>query len=196
MRMRAVVHAVCLASVTLAATSCGDVVRTGRSPAYLIIDSLLGQRGGGSAATFGTPLSSDVISNATVFADLGQVTLRVAPKDVTSPLGPTTNNDITFTRYHVSYQRSDGRNTPGLDVPFAFDGAVTGTAGAGGSAITLTFELVRAVAKRETPLVNLVSSQTVVTTIANVTFYGRDQVGNEVVVTGKIQIDFGNFGDT
>jgi len=195
MRMKAVAHAVGLASIVLVATSCGDVVRTGRSPAYLIVDSILGQRGGGTSSTFGTPLSSDVITNVTTFADLGQVTLRVAAKDVTSPFGPTTNNDITVTRYHVSYQRSDGRNTQGLDVPYAFDGAVTGTAAAGGNPVTLTFELVRAVAKRETPLVNLVSAQTVVTTIANVTFYGRDQVGNEVVATGTIQIDFGNFGD-
>jgi len=195
MRMRTVIHAVWLASVALAGTSCGDVVRTGRSPVYLIMDSLLGQRGGNASAAFGTPLSSDVITNTVTFADLGQVTLRVAPKDVTSVVGPTTNNDVTVTRFHVGYHRSDGRNTEGLDVPFAFDGAVTGTVGAGGSAATLTFELVRAVAKRETPLVNLVSSQTVVTTIADVTFFGRDQAGNEVTVTGLIQVDFGNFGD-
>ena len=97
MRMKAVVHAVCLASIVLATTSCGDVVRTGRSPAYLIVDSILGQRGGGTDSSFGTPLSSDVITNVTTFADLGQVTLRVAAKDVTSPFGPTTNNDITVT---------------------------------------------------------------------------------------------------
>jgi hypothetical protein len=195
MRMRTAFHAVWLVSVVLVSTSCGDVVRTGRSPVYLIMDSLLGQRGGNASAAFGTPLSSDVITNTVTFADLGQVTLRVAPKDVTGLVGPTTNNDVTVTRYHVSYRRSDGRNTEGLDVPFAFDGAVTGTMAAGGSTAALTFELVRAVAKRETPLVNLVSSQTVVTTIASVTFFGHDQAGNEVTVAGLIQIDFGNFGD-
>jgi hypothetical protein len=102
---------------------------------------------------------------------------------------------VTVTRYHVTYVRSDGRNTQGLDVPFAFDAAVTGTIPAGGSAVTLTFELVRAVAKRETPLINLASTSTVVTTIANVTFYGRDQAGNEVTVSGLITVDFGNFQD-
>ena len=195
MRIRAGFNAVVLASVALATTSCGDVVRTGRSPVYLIMDSLTGQRGGSATSSFGTPLSSDVITNVTTFADLGQVTLRVAPKDVTSPLGPTTNNDVTVTRYHVAYVRSDGQNRQGLDVPFAFDAAVTGTAPAGGGTITLTFELVRAVAKRETPLVTLVSTSTVVTTIANVTFYGRDQAGNEVTVSGLITVDFGNFQD-
>jgi hypothetical protein len=28
-----------------------------------------------------------------------------------------------------------------------------------------------------------------------VTFYGHDQVGNDVSVMGSIQIDFGNFAD-
>ena len=31
--------------------------------------------------------------------------------------------------------------------------------------------------------------------IADVTFYGRDQVGNDISVTGSISIEFGNFGD-
>ena len=44
-------------------------------------------------------------------------------------------NAITITQYHVEYVRSDGRNTPGVDVPYAFDSAVgatvTGTATVG-----------------------------------------------------------------
>ncbi len=31
--------------------------------------------------------------------------------------------------------------------------------------------------------------------ICDVTFYGQDQVGNEINVTGSILIEFGNFGD-
>ena len=38
-----------------------------------------------------------------------------------------TNNFITVTRYHVEFRRTDGRNTPGVDVPYAFDGAGTVT---------------------------------------------------------------------
>jgi hypothetical protein len=34
-----------------------------------------------------------------------------------------------------------------------------------------------------------------ISTIADVTFYGRDQAGNDVSATGSIGIDFGNFGD-
>ena len=44
--------------------------------------------------------------------------LRLAMKDVTAgSTGPTTNNEITVTRYHVRDVRSDGRNTQGVDVP-------------------------------------------------------------------------------
>jgi len=89
---------------------------------------------------------------------------------------------------------TDGRNTQGVDVPYAFDGAVTGTVGAS-DALTIGFQLVRNVAKKESPLVQLVTNQIIITTIADVTFYGQDRVGNDVSATGSIQIDFGNFGD-
>jgi len=79
-------------------------------------------------------------------------------------------------------------------VPYSFDGAATGTIPAGGS-LTLGFDLVRNVAKQESPLAQLRTSPNIITSIALVTFYGRDRVGNNVSVTGQIQIDFGNFGD-
>jgi hypothetical protein len=190
----------------VAATSaCGDVARAGRSPVYLVIDSLQAAQGN-RPATLGTGLTSDVITNVitpapcsattpcpTVFNDIGSVALRLAAKDVS--VAPTTNNQVTITRYHVSYKRADGRNTPGLDVPYGFDGAVTGTVPPTGTA-TIGFELVRSVAKSEAPLVQLVSNFGVlINTIADVTFYGTDQVGNDISVTGSISIEFGNFGD-
>jgi hypothetical protein len=177
---------------------------------YLVIDRLEAMRGGPNSGTASGTLASDVLTNVTspapcstaapcptVFADSGSVDLRLAPKNVTTegtPSAPTTNNDVTITRYHVAYRRADGRNTPGADVPYAFDGAVTGTVTVGGT-LNLSFVLVRNVAKQEAPLAQLVSNPAILTTIADVTFYGRDQVGNDISVTGSIQIDFGNFGD-
>ncbi len=190
--------------------ACGDVVRQGRAPVYLVIDSLQGIAGGGTAGTPSGFLLSDVIGSrtspapcsattpcATVFNDSGTVTLRLSEKDLgttNTPTTPTSNNEVTVNRYRISYRRADGRNTPGVDVPYAFEGATTGTVPKGGT-ITLAFELVRHVAKEEAPLVQLIYNSAIITTIADVTFYGRDQVGNEVNVTGSIQIDFGNFGD-
>ena len=48
-------------------------------------------------------------------------------------------------------------------------------------------------AKREAPLRQLRASSTVLSTIADVTFYGRDQAGNDVIATGSLGINFGDF---
>ena len=192
-----------------ASISCGDVVRDGRSPVFLVIDLLQGASGA-DPTTVGNPVLSDVLTLVTTggtctvaapcpttFNDVGSVTLRIVPKDLgttATPNTPTTNNEVTITRYHVTYRRADGRNTPGTDVPYSFDSAVTGTVGASGT-LTLGFELVRNVAKLESPLVQLVTNRSIITVIADVTFYGKDRVGNEVNTTGSIQISFGNFGD-
>ena len=187
-----------------AATSCGDVVRNGRAPSYLVIDSLLGIKGGGTAGTPKSSLTSDVIvtspapctvASPCVFGDSGQASMHIALKDSgtpTAPASPTEVNAITITRYRVDYFRADGRNTPGVDVPYGFDGAVTATVP---PTATFGFQLVRVVAKEESPLAQLKNSTSVITVLARVTFYGHDQAGNEVNVTGSIQIDFGNFGD-
>jgi hypothetical protein len=207
--MRTVIHLAGLAVVVAAATSCGNAVRDGSSPVYLVIDSLGAIRGGGSAATPASNLLSDVITNAispppcsstspcpTVFDDVGSVTLRAPLKDIGGAVGlaPTTNNEVTITRFTVAYERTDGRNTPGVDVPFPIDGAVTGTVPAGGT-LTIGFEIVRHTAKMESPLIQLKTSPNVIVTNAVVTFYGTDRTGNAVSVTGRIQINFGNFGD-
>jgi hypothetical protein len=173
---------------------------------FLVIDLLQGQRGGGTNTQLGNPLQSDVLSFVTtpapcsanspcptIFNDVGQVVLRIVPKDVSTPTAPSTNNEVTINRFRVNYRRADGRNAPGVDVPYGFDGAVTGTV-AIGSQLTLGFEIVRNAAKLEAPLIALVESPTIITTLADVTFYGQDRVGNEVTVTGSIQIDFANFG--
>src|SRR5437868_3301086 len=121
-----------LAAVALipTAASCGDVVRSGRAPSYLIIDSLAGIRGAATLGTAGNPLSSDVITNVTspapcttsapcptIFSDLGEATMHIALKDpgtAAAPNKPTDVNTITITRYRVEYTRADGRNTPGV----------------------------------------------------------------------------------
>lgn len=206
--MRNLKRFLALVALSATVTSCGDVVRTGRAPSYLVVDSLQGIRGSATAGTPAGTLSSDVITNVvapapcaadnpcpTIFGDSGQATMHIALKDpgtATNPSSPTEVNAITITRYHVEYIRADGRNTPGVDVPYGFDGAVTVTVAA---ATTFGFQLVRVVAKEEAPLIQLKTSRSFITSIARVTFYGHDQAGNEVTATGSIQVDFGNFGD-
>ena len=65
-------------------------------------------------------------------------------------VGPSSANFITIDRYHVKYIRADGRNTQGVDVPYPFDGAITGTVTDDGA--IFGFTLVRHQAKVEAPL--------------------------------------------
>ena len=207
-RMRYYSRVFVAAAVALAGTSCGDVVRTGRAPVFLVIDSLAAAKGD-DEEKFLSFLLSDVITNvtspapctpdtpcATVFNDPGQATLRLAPKDI-GTLGtaaPTTNNEVTVTRVHVKYTRADGRSVPGVDVPYEIDSSATATVPATGTA-TVGFQLVRHAAKEEAPLVQLKTNKAIIATIAEVTIYGRDRVGNDISAMGKIEVDFGNFGD-
>jgi hypothetical protein len=73
--------------------------------------------------------------------------------------------------------RSDGHSVEGVDVPYAFDGGLTGTVS---DDTTVGFTLVRNQAKMEAPLAALATNPIVLSTIARVTFYGHDQTGREV----------------
>jgi len=196
--------ALVLTSAMGMASCASELTRTGASPAYLVIDSILGAQGNNSS-TFGTPLFSDVqtlvdngtaVRSAVVYNDLGQVRMRVLLKNPTTPTGPSSLNSITVNRYHVEYRRSDGRNTPGVDVPYGFDGGATFTV-QGDAPTTFAFDVVRNQAKLEPPLKTLVGAggSVFVSTIAEITFYGRDQAGNEVQVSGTLQVNFGDWAD-
>ena len=184
--------------VALAAVSCGEQTRQGQASSYLIIRTLEAASGA-TPSEFSSILSSDVITvvdgNATVFGDPARVTFSLGLKDPGPPTSPTTpspNQFITVDRYRVTYVRADGRNTPGVDVPYPFDGAFTVTVGGDASA---GFTLVRTQAKGEAPLLALVRNGLVISTIAEITFYGHDQTGREVSALGRISVNFANFGD-
>ncbi|MCC7031823.1 MAG: hypothetical protein IT179_03210 [Acidobacteria bacterium] len=180
-------------------TSCAsELTRTGSSPAFVIIDSIVGASGA-DPEEFGVPLASDVQTGGGTFNDLGRATMRLGlrnPGSGTSPTAPSSLNTITISRYRVEFRRTDGRNTQGVDVPYAFDGAATVTIPAQGSA-DMVFEIVRHQAKLEAPLRSLrgLGGAIIISTIAEITFFGRDQVGNEVVASGTLSVNFADFAD-
>jgi hypothetical protein len=187
-----------LLTVAVASASCGSAVRDGTGTSFLIISNLEAASGAEPEEFHGL-LQSDVLTvvddHPTVFNDTGRVTLRLGLKDpgpAGSPAQPTQNQQITVTHYRVRFTRTDGRNTPGVDVPYGFDGAFTMTVSGESSAV---FQLVRHVAKAEAPLGALVNNFTVISTIAEITFYGRDLTGHEVSVVGHLTVEFGNFAD-
>ena len=198
-----------LVGIVVSLSACTSTVRTDASSSYLIINSLTAASGV-KPDTFGGSLASDVqtyvkrdvggtqVFVPTVFEDLAQVTLQLGMKDpgtAASPTAPTTANYITVTQYHVAFVRSDGRNTPGVDVPFPFDGAVTMTVGSAAASASMT--LVRLQAKSEAPLKALIGGNGAfaISTVAQVTLYGKDQTGRAVSVTGNISVSFADWGD-
>jgi hypothetical protein len=188
------------------AASCTSAQRDGTSPAFLIIDSIEAASGA-APSTFGGTLASDVVTRqldgtdvggAAVFEDLARVELSLGLKDpgsAATPTRPTSANFVTVTRYHVRFVRADGRNAPGVDVPYAFDGACTVTVGNERTPATLV--LVRAQAKQEAPLGALggTGGEVVISTIAEITFYGADQAGRAVKAVGRISVNFADWSD-
>jgi hypothetical protein len=182
----------------LASVSCGDLTRQGTASSYLVVNELVASSGA-DPSKLGATLFSDVITVVddvpVVFADLGRVSLSIGMKDpgsTASPNLPSANNFLTLDRYHVEYVRADGRNTPGVDVPYPFDGAMSFTIT---GEMSESFELVRHLAKEEAPLAALKQSPIIILTIAKVTFYAHDQTGRAVSTTSQIAVEFGNFGD-
>ncbi len=186
-----------VAVATTFAGGCSSTVREGQSSSYLVLQRLEGASGADSGGgSFTTVLRSDVRTKGSIFEDNGRVTLSIALKDVTNPTGPTANNLITLNRYRVEYRRTDGRNTPGEDVPYAVEGAIGLTVGE--QAVSTVFTIVRAQAKLEKPLVTLVGNNggaLLISTIADVTFFGKDQTGRDVTVTGSMSVNFADWAD-
>jgi hypothetical protein len=188
-----------VALLALAATGCGKRTREGTAASYLII-TRLDAAPGAEPDEFGATLLSDVETVVegvpSIFNDLGRVSFVLGMRDpgtATQPTEPTSANFITLKQYRVRFVRADGRDREGVDVPYGFDGAMTITVRDG--EITSSFELVRHIAKLEAPLMALTTNGVIISTIAKITFFGFDQTGREVSVTGQLLVDFGNFAD-
>ncbi|MFO7302957.1 MAG: hypothetical protein DIU54_011120 [Acidobacteriota bacterium] len=192
-----------LSAALLALGGC-TAEQPGQASSYVMIQSLEGASGAKPDEFSGT-LASDVVTLVkaqidgqearvpTVYEDPGRAVFRLAMKD--PGFEPAPNNFITFTRYRVNFVRTDGRNTPGVDVPYPFDGAVTVTVT--DQPTTATFTLVRIQSKLENPLRLLAGGggSLAISTLAEVTFFGKDQTGRDVTATGRITVNFADWGD-
>jgi hypothetical protein len=141
-------------------------------------------------------IDGETVRVPTIYNDVGQATMRLILKDQgTVGALPTALNAVTLTRYRIEYVRADGRNTPGVDVPYPVDGGVTATLT--GGTVLVPFEMVRHQAKLEAPLRAMAfgGGRLFISTIARVTFYGADLAGNEVQAVGTISVSFGDYGD-
>jgi hypothetical protein len=200
-RYRPVIGAVGAVALLAGSVSCGNVQQQGRAPVTVVVDLVEAASGADPGEMSGFLLSdveTVVEGTPSIFNDLGRATMHLIAKDAgngQNALAPTPWNSVTINRYRIVYLRADGRNTPGVDVPHPVDGAVT---------VTLTqqptivpFEIVRHHQKLEPPLISLArfGGRVFIATIAEITFYGQDQVGNAVQAKGRINVSFGDYAD-
>ena len=204
-RLRSLAAGAGAIALLLSSISCGDVARQGRAPTMLVIESMAGASGA-DPGTMSAFLLSDVqtiveqniggqtVRVPTIFNDVGEASLRLVMKNPTGTT-PSTLNAVTLSRYRIEYLRADGRNTPGVDVPFPVDGGVTATVG--GASVSVGFEFVRHQAKLEQPLRSLANfgGRLFIATIAQVTFYGTDLAGNNIQATGTMNVSFSDYAD-
>jgi hypothetical protein len=180
--------------------ACNPLADDSQSSSMLIVENLTGFDMEGNLANF---LQSDVIfqdpedpESSTIYADSALVSFTAQLLDPASLTGPSHYNDITVTRYVVTYIRADGRNTEGVDVPYSFEGNLSVLVPID-SAVEANFIIVREVAKLEPPLIGLQEWRDagVINCTAKVDFYGQDQVGKTLKATGYLNVYFANFAN-
>lgn len=208
-RYRPVIAGVAAVALLAGSVSCGNIAEQGKAPVTVIIDSLEAASGADPGDMCGFLLSDvqtlveqqvdgETVQVPTVFNDVARASMRLIAKDAgnqQNALAPTPWNSVTINRYRITFVRADGRNTPGVDVPFPVDGAVTVTLGQAPTVVP--FEIVRHQQKLEQPLRSLASfgGRLFISTIAEVTFYGVDTVGNAVQAKGTISVSFSDYAD-
>ena len=187
---------------TLLAVSCGinkNAGTGGDAPVVLRMTKLQASAMLTSTALWVDHLVSDVQTCNSVFNDDAQLSFDVLPKNPdfvqTSASGL---DDVQLQTFTVHWIRTDGHQVQGLDVPYDFSGALSGTIpGKGGTTVNAVMILVRHTAKLEPPLAAMVGSggEILVETVAQITAYGRTAGGAPVQATGYIGVTFGDFGD-
>jgi hypothetical protein len=197
MRTQKILIAALLPAI-LMLSGCNPLEKQSKSTSFIIVENILGTDLSGQATNF---LQSDVVKVtagvSTVTADVATASLRAAMYDPAPILDPTQYNDIYLDRYTVSYSRTDGKNRPGVDVPYSFEGALSQELKVGTSK-SVAFVVVREVAKRELPLVDLVQNRAegVIEMTATIDFYGHDMINHSVKATGTLTIFFANYADS
>jgi hypothetical protein len=185
------VRAAAVAAMLIATGACAAAGQPGSASSYLIVESMTAAPGS-NPERFGGSLASDVVTAGGILEDPARASFRLVMKDPT--LSPSPINYVTLRGYRVTFSRTDGRNRPGIDVPYAFDGALSTTV-TGNSLVTMI--LVRAQAKLEAPLRALAGGggALAISTFADVVFYGVDQAGHDVTASARISVTFADWGD-
>lgn len=188
-----------LAAAVVLLSGCNPVENASQSATLLKVVSLTGfdLKGSEQAYALSDVLTQDPTTGAQSWiADPAKVTFSALLLDPKSINGASPYNDILITRYIVTFQRADGKNAQGIDVPYSFEGSMSVLVPIG-TATTATFILVREVAKQEPPLLNLKDANPGdgIYATAKVDFYGHDGANKLVKATGYLSVTFANYGN-
>jgi hypothetical protein len=172
--------------LALAAGGCAPDYVTGSTAPVLFIIAALND---------GQVLDSDIqTSSGTICPDFAAVDLAVRAKNPNT-VTITVPQHVLVQQYDVRYFRSDGRASPGLDVPYAISGPMSAEVDvAAGGTTPVSIEVVRRQAKLEPPLSSITGFQ-IVSMIAEVTISGQTVAGQAVSASGRMQINFADYGD-
>lgn len=197
---RAAVFAV--VAVGLAGTGCvPDWAQTNSAPYILEISNIQP-----------THLFSDVqIGEGSIENDDVQVSVNAFRKNNNANLNTSPVEHMYLERYEVRYFRTDGRNQEGVDVPFRITGPLGNlrfhTITQSELELTVPITIVRHQAKLEPPLANLrggtvtdtgavqFPNGAVLTTIAEITIFGKTVQGGALKAVGNVQVTFADFPD-
>jgi len=197
--IRPIITILAILSLSFYFTSCNPIEDETQSATMLIVNNITGYDIEGNEANF---LQSDVLKvdettgNTYVTADKAKATLSAQLLQPNAPLGASQYNSILVTRYVVSYIRTDGKSTEGVDVPYSFEGSLS-TLVEVGQSVEISFIVVRAAAKLEPPLLNLAEGRAegTLNVTAKIDFYGHDLANRKVKATGYLTIVFANYID-
>jgi len=179
----------------LVLTNCNPIEDKTQSASLLTVLSIQGVDSLGNQTDY---LNSDVVTVdattgvSTTAADSAVALLKISTL-APNPIGGTSQyEDVTLDRYVVSYSQPNGAAREGIDVPYSFEAMLSRTIPIN-SQDSLTFIVVRAAAKQEPPLIQLVNSGGVLQCTAKIVFYGHDQANKTVTATGYLTIFFSNY---
>ncbi|HEX9724796.1 MAG TPA: hypothetical protein VGC53_11000 [Vicinamibacteria bacterium] len=185
------------AAVQLAGCTTPDTLEQDTTNTFIVVELMQGEDG--------TEIFSDVCVLTedetgeflcSFFNDNGIVGMSAVLKNQ-NQLTSSFLNDVTFTSYRVTFTRADGRNTPGVDVPYPFDGATNFLVRVNAGPVSQAFVLVRHQAKLEPPLSNLqgLGGALFISALAEIEFFGRDGAGRPISAKGFLNVHFGDFAD-
>ncbi len=188
-----------LLGLFVVSVSCNKIENDFRTNTVLIIDSVYAVVD--NAVKSGqTYIESDVCKydeetqSCTVYSDTAQVTVR------NLPLNPDAEasfySDLKVIRYKVEFYREDGKNTPGVDIPYPVSGSIDVNVPVG-ETVNFFVVVVPQMAKLQPPLNRLVGgqSESIIKAIARITLYAEDINGNQVSAEGQIDVYFADFAD-